>query len=103
MWSSEKNLEVKELFPALLSPDELPASTEPANEAIHCLIKVADGKRYLLAVNGSRQPHRPSFRLPDGAFEQVRVKFENRTIPVKKGLLTDFFAPLAAHVYELDE
>lgn len=95
--------EVKELFPVLLSPEEMPVSVEPENEAIHCLIKIADGKRYILAVNGSRKPHRPSFRLPDGASSPVKVKFENRSIPVKNGLLTDFFAPLAAHVYEVDE
>jgi len=95
--------EVKALFPVLLSPEETSISTEATNEAIHCLIKVADGKRYLLAVNGSRQPHRPSFRLPDGVSGQVNVTFENRSLPVKDGFLTDFFAPLAAHVYELDE
>lgn len=95
--------EVKELFPVLLSPEEMAVSVEPGNEAIHCLIKVADGKRYLLAVNGSRSPHRPSFRLPAGVSGSVKVKFEDRAIPVKEGLLTDFFAPLAAHVYELDE
>ncbi len=95
--------EVKELFPVLLSPQEISISTEPANEAIHRLTKVTDGGRYLLAVNASRNPHRPSFRLPNGAAETVKVKFENRTIPVKDGLITDFFAPLAAHVYELDE
>ncbi len=95
--------EVKELFPVLLSPEEMSASTEPANEAIHCLVRVADGKRYLLAVNGSREPHRPSFRLRAGVRGTARVKFEDRTVPVKDGLLTDFFAPLAAHVYELDE
>jgi hypothetical protein len=94
--------EVRALFPVLLSPQEMPCSIEPPNEAIHSLIKVADGKRYLLAVNGSREPHRPSFRLPEGVSSQAEVKFENRTIPVKDGLLTDFFAPLAAHVYELD-
>ncbi len=93
--------EVKELFPVVLSSEEMAASVEPENEAIHCLIKVADGRRYLLAVNGSRSPHRPSFRLPAGVSGPVKVKFEDRAIPVKEGLLTDFFAPLAAHVYEL--
>jgi len=94
--------EVKELFPALLSPEEMPVSLEPASEAIHCLMKVADGKRYILAVNGSREPQRPSFRLPAGVSAPVKVKFEQRSIPVKDGFLTDFFAPLAAHVYELE-
>ena len=95
--------EVKELFPVLLSPEEATVSVEPANEAIHCLVKVADGKCFLLAVYASREPHRPSFRLPEKAPKQVKVRFENRTIPVKDGLMVDFFAPLAAHVYELDE
>ncbi len=95
--------EVKELFPVLLSPDEATVSLEQENTAIHCLMKVHDGKRYLFAVNGSREPHRPSFRLPKGTSDSVTVKFENREIQGKDGLLTDFFAPLAAHVYELDE
>ncbi len=95
--------EVKELFPILLSPEEAKVSVEPANEAIHCLVKVLDGKGTLLAVNASREPHRPSFRVPERVPKEVKVKFENRTILVKDGLLTDFFAPLAAHVYELDE
>lgn len=104
-WDFMKRIgeEVKALFPVLLSPEETPISLEPANEAIHCLVKVADGKRYLLAVNASRDPHRPSFRLPKGVGQTVNVKFEDRTIPVKDGLLTDFFAPLAAHVCELDK
>lgn len=104
-WDFMKRIgaEVKELFPVLLSPEEMPVSVEPKNEAIHCLVKVCNGKRYLLAVNGSRQPHRPSFRLPAGVSGSVKVKFEDRAIPVRDALLTDFFSPLAAHVYELDE
>jgi len=95
--------EVKELFPVLLSPEEMPVSIEPENDAIHCLMKVCDGKRYLLAVNASREPHRPSFGVPAGVSGSVKVKFEDRDIPVREGVLTDFFAPLAAHVYDLDQ
>jgi len=104
-WDFMKRIgsEVKELFPVLLSPREMPVSIEPENETIHCLIKVAGGKRCLLAVNGSRDPQRPSFRLPEGVSSPVKVKFEDRAIPLKEGILTDFFGPLAAHVYELDE
>lgn len=94
--------EVEALFPVLLSPEEMVISLEPANEAIHCLVKVAEGKKYLLAVNSSRDPHRPSFRMPEGVGQTVNLKFEDRTIPVKNGLLTDFFAPLSVHVYTLD-
>lgn len=103
-WDFMKRIgeEVEALFPVLLSPEEMAISTEPANEAIHCLLKVADGKRYLLAVNASREPQRPSFRLPERVGQTVNVNFEDRLIPVKNGLLTDFFAPLAAHVYKLD-
>lgn len=104
-WDFMKRIgeEVKALYPVLLSPEEIAISTEPANEAIHCLVKVADGKRYLIAVNGSREPQRLSFRMPEGVSQTVTVKFEDRAITAKDGLLTDFFAPLAAHVYELDK
>jgi hypothetical protein len=96
------SLELKELTPALVAPA---AANQPtaANPNIHCLAKQPKDQLVLLTVNASpeAQPAVP-ITLP-GAKDQatVRVLFEDRTVAVQQGRLTDDFGPYERHVYAL--
>ena len=61
-------------------------------------MKVHEGKTYLFTVNSSPEPVKASFPLPNvnGAAE---VLFEDRSVPVENGTLTDDFAGFAVHIY----
>lgn len=68
------------------------------NDSISFLMKVHEGKTYLFTVNSSPEPVKASFPLPNvnGAAE---VLFEDRSVPVENGTLTDDFAGFAVHIY----
>lgn len=56
---------------------------------------------YLVAVNSTEDAGGLTATLKGlpATLTEVRVPFENRTVPVKDGTLTDTFAPLGVHVY----
>ena len=113
-WCNMTNLvaRLKELAPVLVT--RTPVQPEPAkilsgpdtdvygNEAISMLLKRYRGETYLIAVNGTLGEVKARFELkvrPDRA----QVLWENRTVPVEGGKITDTFAPLAVHVYRIED
>ena len=75
---------------------------EPSDGPLHVRELEMDGRRIVLAANGTEDPIRASFRLREGNWgETVRVMFERRTAELTADLFRDEFAPLATHVYEL--
>jgi len=91
--------EIRELEPVLLSPGGKRISW--SDPSVHALRKEYGGAAYVIAANASREPLRVELKgLPAGA-SHVPVLFENRKARVKKGALTDFFAPLERHVYRI--
>jgi hypothetical protein len=101
--------ELNLLQPALVSKETFNVSRRiisgPAKDAIgyHSISLLAkrDGsKRYLICVNSTLDEIIAEFRLEASA-DEAKVLFENRTVPVRKRVFTDRFAPYDVHVYEL--
>jgi hypothetical protein len=95
--------EVRELSPALLtqSPDQAVTGVEETE--VHALAKIHGGDCYLLTANNSADEEktmRIKVTAPAGV-KSAKVLFENRTVPVKGGVIEDKFAPYATHVYVL--
>jgi hypothetical protein len=87
--------ELRELDPVLLEGErERRAWNDPR---IHACVVAHGGRDHILAVNASPDPVRTeiAWRVEGGA----SVLFEGRTVEVREGTLTDFFAPFARHVY----
>lgn len=57
------------------------------------------GATYVIAVNASTQRVRTRVRIPGAATGEVRAWGEGRTLPVRRGVVLDRFAPLGVHVY----
>jgi len=95
------SLELKELTPALVSPSAADQPTA-ANPNIHCLAKQPKGQLVLLTVNASSEAQ-PAVQitLPGIAEQTARVLFEDRTVSLERGRLTDEFGPYERHVYVL--
>lgn len=75
-----------------------PAQDHYGRPSVTCLLKKHNGKYYLFAVNATRKSVKAQFRLP--VAKAGKVLFENRSVPVKSGVLTDTFKPFDVHVYE---
>ena len=75
-----------------------PAQDHYGRPSVTCLLKKHKGKYYLLAVNATRKSVKAQFRLP--VAKEGKVLFENRSVAVKAGVLTDTFKPFDVHVYE---
>jgi hypothetical protein len=95
--------EIKELSPVLLtqSPEQIVTGAEETG--VHALAKIHGGDCYLLTANNSADEEK-TVRIKTSApagVKSAKVLFENRTIPVKDGVLEDKFAPYATHVYVL--
>ena len=71
------------------------------NPSVTCLLKRANGKAYLMAVNATDKPVRALFHM-DEVGAQATVMREDREVRCIEGLLVDDFAPFAVHVYQLD-
>ena len=97
------NAEVHALARVLNSPTVRDAATVKATMGgrVDVLVKKHDGATYLLAVNMFRKPEKPTITIKGVGDGTAEVLFENRTVPVKGGVLADDFAPYAVHRYKL--
>ena len=77
-----------------------PTRDAHGHDSISLLAKKDGSKRYLLCVNSTLDEITVEFKLDESA-DEAKVLFENRTIPVRKRIFTDTFAPSAVHIYEL--
>lgn len=105
MWAWMKKIaaEVKALSPVLLAPDDAtPLTVGSGGTPIHTRLKRFQDKLYLIAVNPAKQPRRVGFDLHRRLPKTVTVLFEGRAVSGAATTFHDTFAPLAAHVYELD-
>ncbi len=67
---------------------------------VECLVKMPEGKPWILAANTQFDPMQARFGcLPDGVGEELEVVGEDRTVPVRGGSFTDRFQPYEVHVY----
>lgn len=93
--------EVNELEPVLLAPDPPQAQRVVAGEpAVHTLLKVYDGRGYLIAVNTRNEPVDLRCELP--AAGEVEVMWEDRSLALDDGAMVDSFEPWGVHVYRFE-
>jgi hypothetical protein len=97
--------ELRTLEPVLLAPKaaQQPAM-QPANPALHALLKEANGKRYLLVASDSRRAEETTLimeSLADGEARCLSDGGGNANLRFKQGALPIKLPPLGAAVYEL--
>jgi hypothetical protein len=90
--------ELEGLTPVILGRRVAASSSATPIEAIG---RSHGGAVYVIAVNTSRSRVSASISVAGGGSGTARVVDENRTLRTAGGRLTDTFAPLAAHVYEI--
>jgi len=92
--------EVASLVPVLLSVEDAPEVTVPAAEWLNHHVRAHDGRGHLHTVSRSRSTEQLSVTIP--AAVSVSIPSEQRDLPVAPdGTITDVFAPLAVHLYEI--
>lgn len=103
-WMKQIGAEVKELTPLWLSAQKAgQAHFEPATAPIQSLLKRANGREYLVAVNTGETPCEVTFDLRHKLPQEVKVLFENALAKPVGQKLTVSFKPLEVHVYDLGE
>jgi hypothetical protein len=68
---------------------------------VDTLVKQHDGATYVLAVNMYRKLEKPKITVKGVKDATAEVLFEDRTVPVKDGVIVDDFAPYAVHRYRI--
>ena len=110
--SNKEAMRLRELSPVLATrtpPQPAPAKILSGpekdvhgNVSISMLMKRYRGETYLIATNGTSAEVRAEFDLGVRP-AKADVLWENRTVPVTGGKITDCFAPLAVHVYKVED
>lgn len=93
--------EIKSLRLVLTSPDA-GEQARVTTSGLRTLVKNAQDGRYLIAVNGIGDDLGDcAIGLPGVADGPARVLFEDRSVRVSHGVLTDSFGPFSRHIYKL--
>jgi hypothetical protein len=102
-WSecSRMAMEIAEISPWLLSDDE-PLKVESSSKNVIASSRLYHGQLMVMAVNKINEPVSVSFRIRGSVSGVSRVIFENRTIPVTGGQISDHIAPYGSQVYLID-
>jgi len=97
------NAEVHKLAAVLNSPTIADAATVKCSlgSRVDAMVKRHEGATWVFAVNMYRKPEKATIALKGLGDAQAEVLFEDRTVPVKGGVLTDDFAPYAVHRYRI--
>ncbi|MBK9391119.1 MAG: hypothetical protein IPN68_13355 [Bacteroidetes bacterium] len=95
------SLEIAELTPWLLS-DEEPLKVESGSPDIIVTSRLYRGRLAIIAVNKKNEPIASAIRIRGYANGKASVLFENRTIPVYGGTISDNIAPLSSQTYMID-
>jgi hypothetical protein len=102
-WSecSRMAMEIAELTPWLLS-DEEPGKVESSSGNIIVSSRLYHGQLMVMAANKINEPASVSIRIKGFGSGQASVIFENRTVRVSGGLISDHIAPYGSQVYMID-
>ena len=94
--------ELRALEVVLLTPKAvLPPQLQPANPALHVLVKAGHGRRFLLVANDSRRPETATLTLPGAADGQLHSLGAGQApIPFRNGALLLELPPLGVALYE---
>lgn len=91
-------MEVAELTPWLLS-DEETYPVETYSDKISTASRMHNGQLIVMAVNRTNEPVASSIRIRGIYNAKARVLFENRTLSVIDGLISDHLSPYGSQVY----
>lgn len=95
------SLEIAELSPWLLS-DEEPMQVESGSPDIVVTSRLYKGKLAVIAVNKRNEPVASSIRVSGISSIKASVIFENRTLPIYGGVISDNIAPYGSQTYMID-
>jgi len=90
--------EVAELTPWLLS-DEAALPVQCSSKNVLVSSKVHNSQLIIMAVNRKNEPVSATIRITGVYNGKARVLFENRTVSVTGGLITDHLSPFGSQVY----
>jgi hypothetical protein len=95
--------EVQSLAEVINSPTVENGATAQASPGgiIGLMTKKQGGATYVFAVNMFKKAEKPTITVKDAPDGLAEVLFENRTVPVKGGVIADDFAPYAVHRYKI--
>jgi hypothetical protein len=94
-------MEIAELTPWLLSDEEtLPVESYSKNIIVSS--RIYDGQLIVMAVNKINEPVTATIHISGVYNNNARVIFENRSVPVFSGAITDQIAPFGSQVYLVD-
>lgn len=94
-------VEIAVLTPWLLSDEEtIPVSS--GNRDILVTSSIHDGSLMIMAVNKTNSYQKAEFKISGRLSGVARVIFENRTVRVVAGGITDQLPPFGSHVYIID-
>ena len=94
---------------ALTTSGDETKDKEAQGHAIMAIRKDYEGKTYVVAVNVTREPVRPMFKVEEAPGGSVEVFRENRKVELKDAVelknpsFTDAFKPLEVHIYILSK
>jgi len=94
-------MEIAELTPWLLS-DEETLRVETSSKNVIVSSKIHNGQLIVMAVNKKNEPVSTTIRIHGIYNNSARVIFENRSVPVTSGVLTDQIAAYGSQVYLID-
>ena len=94
-------LEINELTPWLLS-DEEANSAETFSKNISVSSKLHNGQLIILAVNKVNEPQGADIRITGVGNIKAKVIFENRTLSVNWGIISDILPAFGSQVYLID-
>ena len=67
---------------------------------VETLVKLHQGRPWILAANTQFDPMEPTFsNLPEAFGETLEVFGENRRVPIRSGTFSDRFQPYEVHIY----
>ena len=92
------SLEIAEITPWLLSDEKtLPVSSSSADVLVSSAIH--NSQLLIIAVNKVNSPRRVDINIAGSTLSPARVLFENRTIPVYSGGISDYLPAFGSQVY----
>lgn len=94
-------LEIAEITPWLLS-DEEANPAESFSKNIVVTSKLHNGQLIILAVNKVNEPQRAEIRINGIVNTRAKVIFENRTVSINYGIISDLLPAFGSQVYLLD-
>jgi hypothetical protein len=94
-------MEIAELTPWLLSEEEAnPATSFSKN--IDVTAKIHDGQLAVFAVNKANEPLRAEIKISGLTSARAKVIFENRTLNISYGIISDLLPAFGSQVYLID-